>query len=61
MAWVNLLKSYYTSSGKKIPVGHKVNVSRAKYKELMRTKGAEDYNGTLPPKKKQKTNFFKQQ
>jgi hypothetical protein len=59
MAWVTLLKSLEIVPGKKIPVGHKVNVSRAKYKELIENKSAEDYSGNLPPKKKTKTNFFK--
>ena len=59
MAWIKLLKSYETSTGKKIPVGTVVNVSRAKYKKIMEKKGAEDYNGTLPPKRKTETNFFK--
>lgn len=59
MAWVKLLKSSENPTGKKLPVGTITNVSRSKYKELMASKSAEDYNGTLPPKKKTNTNFFK--
>jgi hypothetical protein len=59
MAWVTLLKSYTNNAGKKIPVGHKVNVSRDDYKKLMADKAAVDYDGERPPKKKTKTDFFK--
>jgi hypothetical protein len=59
MAWVTILKSSENPTGKKLPVGTITNVSRAKYKELLASKSAEDYSGTLPPKKKTKTNFFK--
>lgn len=59
MATVKLTKSYITSTGKKLPIGTIINVSRANYKHLMETKSAEDYKGDLPPKKKTETNFFK--
>lgn len=59
MAWVKLLKSLENSLGKKLPVGTITNLSREKYKKAMAEKAAEDYNETLPPKKKVKTDFFK--
>lgn len=59
MPRVKLLKSFETSTGKKLPVGTVVNLSRANYKKVMEAKGAEDYSGQLPPKEKTKTNFFK--
>ena len=59
MASVKLTKSYTTSTGKKLPIGTIINVSRANYKRLMDTRSAEHYNGDLPPKKKTETNFFK--
>jgi hypothetical protein len=53
------LKSFTTNAGKKLPVGRVTNLSRADYKKLMAEKAAEDYDGSLPPKKKTKTDFFK--
>lgn len=59
MPRVKLLKSFETSTGKRLPVGTVTNLSRANYKKVMEAKGAQDYNGQLPPKNKMKTNFFK--
>lgn len=60
MASVKLLKSFETSTGKKLPIGTVLpNISRANYKKVMETKGAEDYSGQIPPKNKTKSNFFK--
>jgi hypothetical protein len=59
MAWVKLLKSFTTNAGKKLPVGRITNVSRADYKKLMADKAAEDHDGSRPPTKKTKTDFFK--
>ena len=58
--WIRLLKGYTHKDKKKFPVGQILNVGRKTYKYLMDKKMAEDYNDSVPPKKKAKTEFFKQ-
>lgn len=57
--WVRLLKSYTNKRNKKFFIGKLLNVDRRTYKELIEGRIAEDYQGTIPPKQKVKTEFFK--
>ena len=56
---VTLLKSWTNNSGRKYPIGQVILCTKELKQELLYGGYAKEFEGTYPPKKKVKTDFFK--